>query len=606
MLGLLPAAAEKRVALVVGNGKYEHVARLPNPGNDAELIALTLKSVGFTLIGGGALIDLDKAAFDKAVQSFSRQIQGADVSLFYYAGHGLQVRGTNYLVPTSANPTREADLDFQMLDANVVLRQMEGSGTKLNIVLLDACRNNPFGGRGLRSSDSGLAQMKAPEGTLISYATQPGNVALDGADGNSPYTKALSQTMVRTGLDIFQTFNEVGLVVKNATGGSQQPWVSSSPITGSFYFSGVPATAGVGASTPPGPAADPAERAWSVIQNTTSIGVLESYIRQFGDTIYGSMARARVEELKKSQVAVGVVPPKFAVNPLPSDRERALKVKETFKECDVCPEMVMIPTGTFTMGSPESETDRNKNEGPQRQVTIARNFAVAKFEVTFDQYAAFIADSGYDASSRCSLFRDGKWFEPPGLSWRNPNFPQKGNSPAICISWIDAKAYVAWLSRKTGKTYRLLTEAEWEYAARAGTTTKYYFGNDQNTVCRHANGPDQTAKSSAPQARAWNALSCTDGHAYTAPVGSFPANAFGLHDMLGNVWEWTEDCGNDSYSGAPGDGAAWTSGNCNQRVVRGGSYGRDLKDLRSAMRLNTGSSIPGIAFGIRVARTLNP
>ena len=126
---------------------------------------------------------------DTAVQNFGRQVQGADVALFYYAGHGVQVSGANYLVPVSANPTREADVDFQMVDVNLVLRQMQGSGTRLNMVILDACRNNPFGARGLRASDGGLAQMRAPEGTLISYATQPGNVAQDGADGHSPYTE---------------------------------------------------------------------------------------------------------------------------------------------------------------------------------------------------------------------------------------------------------------------------------------------------------------------------------------------------------------------------------------------------------------------------------
>jgi Caspase domain/YARHG domain len=172
------------------------------------------------------------------VQSFGNQLMGADVALFYYAGHGIQLRGTNYLVPVTANPTRETDVDFQMIDVALVLRQMEGAGTKLNLVILDACRNNPFGGRGLRASDGGLAQIRAPEGTLLSYATQPGNVALDGDDGHSPYTRALVETMQKRGLDVLQAFNQVGLIVKRATGNAQQPWVSSSPIDGSFYFSG--------------------------------------------------------------------------------------------------------------------------------------------------------------------------------------------------------------------------------------------------------------------------------------------------------------------------------------------------------------------------------
>jgi hypothetical protein len=236
LLSAGPASAEKRIALVIGNSAYQNIARLDNPRNDATLMAETLSGLGFTLIGGSAQLDLDKAALDTDVQNFGRQIQGADVALFYYAGHGVQLNGSNYLVPVGANPTREADVDFQMVDINLVLRQMQGSGTRLNMVILDACRNNPFGARGLRSADGGLAQMRAPEGTLISYATQPGSVAQDGGDGHSPYTKALATTIKKAGLDIFQTFNQVGLTVKRETGGSQQPWVSSSPIDGSFYF----------------------------------------------------------------------------------------------------------------------------------------------------------------------------------------------------------------------------------------------------------------------------------------------------------------------------------------------------------------------------------
>jgi hypothetical protein len=236
IVGVLPCGAEQRVALIVGNSDYRFVSRLNNPADDARLMASTLHDLGFTLIGGGALIDLDKPGLDRAVQAFGLGLRGAEVGLFYYSGHGVQVRGANYIVPIDANATREADVDFQMLDANLVLRQMEAAGTRLNIVIFDACRNNPFAGRGLRATVGGLAQMQAPEGTLISYATQPGNVARDGDDGNSPYTEALATTMRQPGLDLFNTFNQVGLVVRRATGGEQQPWVSSSPISGAFYF----------------------------------------------------------------------------------------------------------------------------------------------------------------------------------------------------------------------------------------------------------------------------------------------------------------------------------------------------------------------------------
>jgi TPR repeat protein len=234
------AKADKRVALVIGNSAYRSVSRLDNPANDAKLMADTLHGLGFTLVGGGAQLDLSKAQFESALQKFGDQAQGADVDLFYYAGHGVQVRGKNFLAPVEASLTKEADIFVQLVDAEAVLSQMEGSGAKLNLVILDACRNNPFSGGRVRAIAGGLAQMQAPEGTLISYATQPGNVAQDGADGDSPYTKALVQTIREPGVGLFDVFNEVGLSVKRATGGAQQPWVSSSPIEGGFYFAGRP------------------------------------------------------------------------------------------------------------------------------------------------------------------------------------------------------------------------------------------------------------------------------------------------------------------------------------------------------------------------------
>jgi Caspase domain len=240
LLPIAPAAAqgatgqgatdERRVALVVGNFGYDHVPRLTNSGNDATLIAATLRQLGFTLVGNAAQQNIDKAHFDRLVQDFGRAIQGADVALFYYAGHGMQVDGNNWLVPTDANPTRPQDLEFQMVNADLVLKQMDGAGTRLNLVILDACRNNPFTTLGSRAVQSGLAQMRAPEGTMISFATQPGNVATDGSGANGPYATALAASMRQPGLDIFRVFNRVGLTVKHDTDGAQLPWVSSSPI----------------------------------------------------------------------------------------------------------------------------------------------------------------------------------------------------------------------------------------------------------------------------------------------------------------------------------------------------------------------------------------
>ncbi|MDP6803825.1 MAG: formylglycine-generating enzyme family protein [Rhodospirillales bacterium] len=243
-----------------------------------------------------------------------------------------------------------------------------------------------------------------------------------------------------------------------------------------------------------------------------------------------------------------------------------------FRDCPLCPEMVVVPAGAFTLGSPASEVPRDGDEGPQHPVTIARPFAVGRHEVTFAEWDACVADGG------CGGYR------PDDKGWG------RGDRPAIYISWDDAKSYAAWLSQYTGKTYRLLSEAEWEYAARAGTTTRFLWGDGvgRNLAnCRGCGSP-------------W------DGQ-QTAPVGSFPVNGFGLHDMLGNVWEWVEDCWHRSYEGAPSDGSPWTSGgDCANRVLRGGSWNFiGVWYARSVYRNRSFTVNRYINAGFRLARTLD-
>src|SRR6266581_5465715 len=205
---LSPAVAERRVALVVGNAAYEKVGVLYNPGNDARRIASTLRTLGFEIVGGGPLVDLNKAAMDRAVLAFGNAARDADVALFFYSGHGAQIAGTNYLVPTDGVLTRPADADFTMFNANLVMRQLEASRARLKMMILDACRNNPFVSQGTKDVLPGLAQMQAPAGTVIGFATQPGNVASDGPrGGNSPYTKALAAIMPLPGRELFTVFN---------------------------------------------------------------------------------------------------------------------------------------------------------------------------------------------------------------------------------------------------------------------------------------------------------------------------------------------------------------------------------------------------------------
>jgi formylglycine-generating enzyme required for sulfatase activity len=259
----------------------------------------------------------------------------------------------------------------------------------------------------------------------------------------------------------------------------------------------------------------------------------------------------------------------------------------TFKDCPVCPEMVVIPPGEFVMGSPIEESGQT-DEKPQHKVKIAKPFAVGKLEVTFDQWDACTAEGKCPKASDDDLGR--------------------GERPAININWGEARGYAQWLSQKTGKKYRLLSESEWEYSARAGTTTPWYWGISEGSqgsfrTCQYANVHDESSSAAHPL-YVWSAHPCDDGFAETAPAGKFKPNAFGLHDMSGNVREWIEDCFHLNYTGAPADGSAWQEATCEKRVVRGGGWIDGFQTVRSAYRHTLVAAQQAYHVGFRIARDL--
>ncbi|MFN0298736.1 MAG: SUMF1/EgtB/PvdO family nonheme iron enzyme [Burkholderiales bacterium] len=276
---------------------------------------------------------------------------------------------------------------------------------------------------------------------------------------------------------------------------------------------------------------------------------------------------------------------------------------QVFTDCEGCPEMVVIPGGRFTMGSPDSEKERFDDEGPQHDVTIPAAIAVGRFEVTREQFARFVRETNRSMTGGCwARNKDSKAEIQADKNWLNPGFDQKDDHPVVCVNWQDATTYAEWLSTKTGKKYRLLSEAEWEYAARAETRTARYWGEAFDPAgCEFANVADDTARRTFNFP--WEHAKCSDGHATTAPVGRFKPNAFGLADMLGNVWEWTVDCWNDSYRDAPANGSAWMSGKCDQRVVRGGGWYFNPRLARAANRSRDDSSDRIDFVGFRLART---
>jgi formylglycine-generating enzyme required for sulfatase activity len=497
-------AQERRVALVVGNGAYQKLAPLRNPANDAEDTAAALTRLGFDVV---KVVNGSYARMMDAVETFGRKLKGADAGLFYYAGHGVQSAGVNYLLPVDAEIAEEYQLRFKAPSADYVLEAMNAAGGRLNVVILDACRDNPFAS--FRSAGRGLAVVgNAPPGAVIVYATDPGKAAADGAGRNGIFTAAFLKHAATPGLDIKALFDRVGQDVARETNYAQTPWVSSK-FYGSFYLAGAPAAA---------PATQPAIRPAPI--------------------------------------------------PSPVPQPAARRVPEG---------MVWVEGGTFTMG--DTFGDGDADEKPTRKVTVS-GFWMGKHEVTFGEFDRFCADTGRS--------------RPGDEGWG------RGNRPVINVSWYDAVEYCNWLSRKEGLRtaysgsgtnitcdfsadgYRLPTEAEWEYAAKGGTSGrgyKYSGGNDPDSVAWHG----------------------SNSGGRTRPVGGKQPNELGLYDMSGNVWEWCWDWYENYGSLAQTDHRDPSLGS--GRVDRGGSYNRDAYRLRSSDRDYYFPSSSSNNLGFRLVRT---
>ena len=573
----------------------------------------------------------------------------------------------------------------------------------MNIVILDACRDNPLPKR-KRSGARGLAVEAVPsvQGIVMLYSAGPGEAAEDGPPGsNGLFTGELLKVIDLPGLTLEQVFKQTVREVNQATRGRQTPWINTS-LTGDFYFA--PASAASESTV----GIDDDALFWQSIQSSRQVLDFEAYLAQFPEGTFAPLARAKIRSLKGETVAsqtpptasvapavvsptpsytvtdgretkwvsgrgtvivrlgpgtnsmevgrldsgdevsvtgrvdgsewvrvalanggtgfvygsllgdakpskpVVVAPPVTLLGPANS---RDLTAGMVFRDCEnelvatsgvsvpegaFCgPELVVIPPGSFMMGSTSGDSD----EQPVHKVDIGYPFAVGRYEVTRGEFARFVEETVYDAGKGCWVLRSGKWLEDPGSDWRSPGYSQTDAHPVACLNWNGATSFVTWLSRKTGQRYRLLTESEWEYVARAGTTTKRYWGNSE-AGCDYANAGDLTLKAADP---GWKhpVSSCQDGFGIgTAPVGTKQANGLGLYDILGNVWEWVEDCWNGNYSGAPTNGSANRTEDCRKRVLRGGSWVNHPVLLRSAIR-NTNDAVNRYSnLGFRIARTL--
>lgn len=584
MASLVPASAQapKRVALVIANAAYSSANALTNPLNDAAIVTTALRRAGFQTVQ--ARNNLGIAAFQRALRDFQSHADGAQIALIYYAGHGIEGNGKNWLIPTDAVLNTERDLAYEAINLDLVMETVQGAD--LRVVILDACRNNPLGRnwrRGARAVSRGLGGVDADD-VLVIYAAAPGQTASDGAGVNSPFATALAARLPQPDLPIQLLGGAVRDDVLRTTGGVQRPFVSAS-ITGTpFYL--VPRAAGAApAPTPAQPTFDPRAAELAYWNSCCGAGAtaddFDGYLakvssREFPGT-YADTARRRAQALRAPPVSrpqPQLATPTVAV---PTPVTQAMAAGAVFRDCADCPEMVMIPAGRFTMGDNSSD---QTDERPAHTVSVSA-FAAGKYEVTLGEWKAFVNATGRaNPPNDCSTNKN-SW-ERDG-SWRDTGYKQDDRHPVACVSWRDAQAYAFWLTQKTGRSYRLLTEAEWEYAARAGTTGAYWFGG---------------------LATPSNANYKESGNNGTARVGTYSANPFGLHDTAGNLWEWTEDCYRAGYSTAPSDGSAVATNSCSLRVSRGGGWDDVRTKLRLASRTFGAPSVRMSYFGFRLARTV--
>ena len=615
LLMLVPSVAQaKRVALVVGINKYDNLPRerqLIKAVNDARAMEAALKSVGFDVIKAE---DVGRSTFNQVWQQLLNKVSPGDEVAVFFSGHGVEIDGGNYLVPRDIPAVGSGEsrrLKNEAVSFDEMRRDLATHGPKLSLFILDACRDNPFTdarGRSIGGS-KGLVPVQAEQGSFVMFAAGARESALDrlsdtDGDPNSVYTRKLLPLLKQPGLQLPVVAQRVRREVSQlatTVGHRQSP---------AYYDEGADDVCLAGCAKPQPPEVSEAAREWARVDKT-SIADLETFVRRHGASPEADYARGRIDNLNQ-KVAVAAPPstrpaappkadptkpsipinpnapqqrpaapttadptrPAFFNSPTPparcdgveaqvGDERRCLKPKDPFRDCPECPEMVVVPAGEFMMGSPPNEEGRQKDEGPQRIVAIAKALAVGRFEVTFAEWDTCVAASG------CK-------HKPGDEGWG------RGKRPAINVSWDDAKEYVAWLAKKTGRTYRLLSEAEWEYAARAGTTTAFSTG--QTITTDQANFDHTYGRS----------LTGSFTGVYrqkTIDVGSLNTpNAFGLHDMHGNVSEWVEDC----YQGA----------SCSSRAVRGGSWNNHPVVLRSAGRIGVDAGLRYFGRGFRVARTL--
>jgi len=551
-------AAQQRVALVIGNSGYENGNDLgDNPLRDAETMASTLKQVGFSVI---LKKDLNLDDMEQAIQSFGNQLNQNTVALFYFSGHGTQHAGENYLIPIGALGSISAPGHLRTKTVNVdyVLSVMENAKSSVNLVFLDACRNNPFKSLFKGNPPNGLATPKeTPSGTLIAYATRAGSVASAGAKGqNSPYIKALVKEILKPNISIADMLTNVRTTVIKSTNNEQAPGYYNE-LNDTFCFIEPCGQSNQNEAN----RLRELEQKIIELENQRQANKFNTTQVPIPITVAPATPKPSVEIPRAPEASTPVI-----AEIIPQKPETPVAVisfrksfRDKLKDGSLGPEMVWIPGGTFKMGSNDGDHD----EKPVHTVSL-KSFAMGKYEVTFEEYDKFCEATGRE-----------KPFDLHG---------ERGKKPVINVYWYDAKAYAEWISKQTGKDYRLPSEARWEYACRAGSSSRYSFGDNAKQLSIYA----------------WYSNNSGDK---THLVGEKQPNNFGLYDMHGNVLEWLEDIWQEDYSDAPTDGSAWISGkDIDFRVLRGGSWYISGDGLSCSNRVWFEATRRNDSWGFRLSR----
>lgn len=568
-----------RMALVIGNAAYPGQP-LASAAADARAMATALGRRGYTVVHHE---NLSADGLRHALQLWRSKRAANGGNVLYFAGHGIQAGDSVRLLGIDALPGQPATLMTRAVDlAQVLAHAAPPEGGQANVIVLDTCLDNPFGA-------AVTSTPPPPVGVLTAYATHPGGFAAD-RDGHGIWTRALLQAMAeKHPADFPAALDDAVLRVPASGGGAQRPWVDKGMAPHLPVEIVAASTSEQRRGVLPKDSAEQVELTfWDSVKDSTHASDYEAYLQAYPNGRFAALARARIERLKAAapkaeapKPAPAPVPekprPPVAKRPAdgppatapaaPAEPGRAAggpsllqKAGSDIRDCPACPVLAVIAPGTFTMGSNTSDP----SEKPPRRVTVDTPFAIGRTEVTVEQWNACV-DAG-----ACPRTADA--VRPP-------------NTPARDISWNDAQLYLKWLSGVSGKSYRLPTEAEWEYAARGGTSTRYSWGDEMrrgSANCKDCGEP-------------WQA----DG---PSPVASFPPNAYGLHDMNGSVWEWVEDCWHSTYKNAPADARAWTESFCPVRVIRGGSWRDGASYMPTTTRFKYDGSVRHSQNGFRVAR----